>query len=46
MFPKALLNTFLLALIVAANPVPSLVKLPLTRRLNSDNATALEHFET
>ena len=39
MFPKALLNTFLLALLVAANPVPTLVKLPLTRRLN--NATAL-----
>src|SRR6266550_3581534 len=41
MFPKALLNTFLLALLVAANPVPTLVKLPLTRRLNSNNATAL-----
>ncbi|KAF8330516.1 acid protease [Amanita rubescens] len=41
MFPKTLLSTLLLALVVAANPVPSLVKLPLTRRLNSDNAAAL-----
>jgi cathepsin E len=41
MFPKALLSTLLLALVVAANPVPSLIKLPLTRRLNSNNATAL-----
>ncbi|KAF8330517.1 aspartic peptidase A1 [Amanita rubescens] len=40
MFPKALLSTLLLALVVAANPVPSLVKLPLTRRFNSDNAAA------
>ena len=41
MVPKALLNTLLLALVVAANPVPSLVKLPLTRRFNSANGTAL-----
>jgi len=38
MFPKTLLSTLLLALVVTANPVPSLIKLPLTRRLNSDNA--------
>ena len=41
MFPKALLNALLLALVVTANPVPSLVKLPLTRRFNSANGAAL-----
>ncbi len=38
MFPEALLNTLLLALVLAANPASAAFNMPLTKHINTVNA--------
>ena len=43
MFPKALLNTVLLALVLAANPAFALFKTPIIKKYASGKADILQH---